>query len=358
MSQPPPDATRPRRIPELDALRGLAAFAVVLYHYTVRYDLKVGHLSAPLLRVPFGHYGVELFFLLSGFVIFMTLERTQRGLDFVVSRFSRLYPGYWVGAGVTLAAISLFGAPYESYGVTSGDIVANATMLQRYVPGAHNIDGAYWTLGVELTFYGLIFGLFLMGGLARIRTAIVILLAVALGLHFATGGGDITAPLSLRVVRKLFLEHYAPYFAAGIVFFKLYTEGPSRRDLGLIALCLACAALMRPGDDAIASSVTFAIFGLLVWGKLRWLAARPLMFLGAISYSLYVVHQNIGYLVIRHATRLGLETNLAILLAILVSMALAAAITYKVERPGQRLIRAAFKRRRAQEPQVVAPAKR
>ena len=80
------------RLQELDALRGLAALVVVLFHYTSRYDVVFGHNSAPLVSAPWGHFGVNLFFGISGFVIFMTLGRTQTPADFIVSRFSRLYP--------------------------------------------------------------------------------------------------------------------------------------------------------------------------------------------------------------------------------------------------------------------------
>lgn len=335
------------RILELDAVRGLAAFAVVLYHYTTRYDLKVGHASAPLFEVPFGHYGVELFFLLSGFVIFMTLARTKRSSDFAISRVSRLYPGYWVGMAVTLGAVALFGAPFEGYVIGARDVALNTTMLQRYAPGAVHVDGAYWTLSVELTFYALVLGLFVSGLLSRIRTAILVLLGVELVLHFATGGGDASAPLALRAVRQVLLSHYGPYFGAGILFFKLRhaTVSAERwRDVAGIAACLGAVAIMRPGADLVASALCFAIFALLASGRLSMLANRPLLFLGTISYSLYVVHQNIGFLVIRHATELGVGTNTAIALAILVALTLATATTFLVERPAQRWVRSTLKR--------------
>ena len=76
------------RVVELDALRGLAALAVVAFHYTTHYGNEVGHLGDMPVSFDFGNYGVELFFLISGFVIFMTLERTRTAMDFVVSRFA------------------------------------------------------------------------------------------------------------------------------------------------------------------------------------------------------------------------------------------------------------------------------
>src|SRR4030095_2287642 len=83
------------RIGELDALRGLAALAVMIFHYTGHYGKNVGHVDRPLLELALGNYGVQLFFMISGFVIFMTIEKTRTAMDFVVTRFSRLYPAYW-----------------------------------------------------------------------------------------------------------------------------------------------------------------------------------------------------------------------------------------------------------------------
>ncbi|MCM2335320.1 MAG: acyltransferase family protein, partial [Pseudomonas sp.] len=99
------------RVVELDALRGLAALAVVAFHYTTHYQAQVGHAQPLGFGFPFGNYGVHLFFLISGFVIFMTLERTRSPLDFVVSRFSRLFPAYWAAMAVTAAVVYTVGLP-------------------------------------------------------------------------------------------------------------------------------------------------------------------------------------------------------------------------------------------------------
>jgi peptidoglycan/LPS O-acetylase OafA/YrhL len=91
-------AEKPRtsRLVEIDALRGVAALAVVLFHYTTHFTKLFGASPPPTISFSMGHYGVNLFFIISGFVIFMTLEKTLRPMDFVVSRFSRLFPTYWV----------------------------------------------------------------------------------------------------------------------------------------------------------------------------------------------------------------------------------------------------------------------
>jgi hypothetical protein len=98
------------RIEGIDALRGLAALSVVLYHYTAWYDSDYGpHHTAPGLGLAFvyGQFGVELFFIISGFVIYMTLENTNHIYDFAVSRIARLYPAFLACLTVTLVTAYL-----------------------------------------------------------------------------------------------------------------------------------------------------------------------------------------------------------------------------------------------------------
>jgi len=83
------------RIEELDALRGLAAFAVMLYHYTAGEGPRLNRAEL-LVSVPWGHFGVQLFFVISGYVILMTVRRVRTAGEFAVSRFARLYPAFWV----------------------------------------------------------------------------------------------------------------------------------------------------------------------------------------------------------------------------------------------------------------------
>jgi peptidoglycan/LPS O-acetylase OafA/YrhL len=93
-----------QRYSELDAIRGVAVIMVVVYHYSVRY----GYPIEPVFSFGLGKYGVELFFIVSGFVIFLTLDKTTHALDFIVSRFSRLYPAYWIGVTLTFSVVYIY----------------------------------------------------------------------------------------------------------------------------------------------------------------------------------------------------------------------------------------------------------
>src|SRR5580704_5880782 len=147
-------ATNSRRLEGLDALRGIAAAAVMIYHYTIWYAQETGGHAPPGLSFsfPYGNLGVDLFFILSGFVIMMTLESGVSPRDFLISRFARLYPAFLASMGLTVisgVALGEFGPPYDL-----ARLLANLTMI----PGLFNaraIDGSYWSLFYELAFYAL-----------------------------------------------------------------------------------------------------------------------------------------------------------------------------------------------------------
>ncbi len=136
-----------KRFLGLDVLRGLAAMSVLMYHYTYIYGIKFGYHDQLLFKVPLGRIGVQVFFMISGYVIFMTLQRTQRGLDFAISRFSRLYPAYWAAMLITTMVVYLSGIPQLQ--VPIKDFFGNLAMLPI---GFEFVDTVYWTLVVELFF--------------------------------------------------------------------------------------------------------------------------------------------------------------------------------------------------------------
>ena len=103
-----------RRFPELDGLRGIAALWVVLFHYTfgvanhwLKHDLSLAAQVTPWNASIDGLRAVDLFFIVSGFVIFMTLDSSKSLLDFVVSRFARLFPAYWFSVLLTSTVVIL-----------------------------------------------------------------------------------------------------------------------------------------------------------------------------------------------------------------------------------------------------------
>lgn len=333
-------SSSPSRVLELDALRGLAALAVLAFHYTTQYQALYGHHPPLPVSFGFGNYGVHLFFLISGFVIFMTLERTRRPIDFVVSRFSRLFPAYWAAILVSAAVVYSIGMPSQQ--LPWQDVALDFTMIQDILGGRH-LDGSYWTLEIELFFYAQMLFWFALGQLGRIRWVIVgwLALAVAYGLaakydrHFS------------YFVRELLILRHIPFFALGILFYRLRTYPDEwRLDATLIGLALVAIAIAYPPVFALVALGCTAIFILFVRGWLGWLRAAPFAFFGTISYSLYLLHQAIGFSLIWQFERAGFGSAVAAFGAAVLVIVLATGLTFAVERPAMRWIRDAWRRRR------------
>ena len=143
------------RIAELDVLRGTAAVMVMIFHHTVIFQSMFGDGRAPGLQ--FGVFAVHLFFMISGFMIFMKLARTRSALDFAVSRGSRLFSVFWVA--ILLTQTVVWCAPLPGLPVSWRDAMWNLTMLAQplRVP---MVDVVNWSLVIELAFYALMLALF------------------------------------------------------------------------------------------------------------------------------------------------------------------------------------------------------
>ena len=321
------------RLYELDSLRGIAALIVVLYHYTTRYDEYYGHSIEPLFYFPFGEYGVFLIFIISGFVITLTLDRTKHWSDFLVSRASRLYPAYWMAITLTALTVWLFALPGRE--VTFRATLFNFTMLQDWLH-VPRVDGAYWTLTIQLSFYCIMFLIYAcnqMRNLARIGlmwNSVIIVAAFAeqylsLQIHWA--------------IKLFFLVDFGNLFIAGIMFYKLSRDFSVIYLLPIILSVLADYVL-RGGMHCVFISFLYLAFFLLAIGRLSWLGIKPLMFVGSISYSLYLIHQNIGFVIIRSLYQLGFATPWStILVPLMVSIAVASVMYFFLEKPAMAAVR-------------------
>jgi peptidoglycan/LPS O-acetylase OafA/YrhL len=325
------------RIAELDVLRGLAALVVMLFHHTVIFQNMYGDGRPPGLQ--FGVFAVHLFFMISGFVIFMTLARTRSALDFMVSRGSRLFPVFWVAVLLTQTVMSL--APLPVLAVSWHDALWNLTMLAEplHVP---MVDNVYWSLVIELAFYALMLVLFLAGGLRHIERLVMPWLLVQLAAVAAGTWLDYRIPAALTV---LLLLKYAHLFLAGMLCYRIRSDGVTPVRHALLAACCATQFAVQGVAAGIFGLLWFALFYALARRWLAWIALRPLVFLGTISYSLYLVHQNIGYVVMRALAAWPRPAQL--LAAAATVLLLATLLTFLVEQPALRLIRRLYKKLRA-----------
>ena len=326
--------TADRRIFELDAFRGIAAVAVVIFHYTSRFDELYGYPS-PVPHFDRGAYGPHVFFVISGFVILMTLERTKKSMDFVTSRFFRLYPVYWAGLILTFTVLTLFPLPHIPE-IPFRRFLVNLTMLQGFFRVKH-VDGVYWTLTVELAFYIVMFAIHRLGWMKRLPVLLYLWLGVDWTYHALLEGFAINH-WTMEPFRVFMITDFAHYFLMGVAFRVAQVTPKARRwAYPLVALCIASVFVLDGTDIGFIILGTAVLFHLIIEDKVRWLAWKPLVFLGAISYPLYIVHQNVGFVLLRSLAdiapnpwlRMGIVTTIVVLVS--------TAMTWLIERPSLRM---------------------
>jgi len=325
------------RLGEIDALRGVAALAVVLFHYSTRFHELYPELPTTSWQVPHGHYGVNLFFIISGFVIFMTLERTQVASDFVISRFSRLFPMYWAAVALTFVVTHWLGLPGKL--VSLGAAAANVLMFHNLL-GVPHVDGVYWTLEVELYFYCGMLLLFLRGGMHRVFEATAALLLVRWAYFIAHAGWGID--LSFTVGRLLILKQL-PWFVLGIAIYVLTQTQASRLEHGRALVAGVFAVVTLAVTDSLMLGALAAVLAALVWlaasGRLPLPGGPLLPWLGSISYPLYLLHENVGWSLMRKALLHGWSADMAAAAVLLAMLGLAHLASRGIEQPAMRWVR-------------------
>ena len=312
----------PIRFYEIDLLRFLAAMSVVVYHYTYR-GYAQGDYSPIVfpgigLVTRYGYLGVELFFIISGYVVLLSAQgKTVR--QFFLSRLTRLYPAYWVACTLTFVVKRLWGpSPVDTHMSTwlhagIGQYAYNMTMLQDFfhVPV---MDGAYWSLSVEITFYFIISLLIGYKLLEHIDWFILFWLAyAALPGRFHAGSAFDT----------LLFPEYAPYFSAGMLFYLLQSpQGrTARRYILLLVSYLLAMRACRNHASLVANyfhdtfswqlacatvSAFFLIVYLVAFRKINLSKFTWLAWLGALTYPLYLIHSDIAFIAFH---RLGMFYN-------------------------------------------------
>jgi peptidoglycan/LPS O-acetylase OafA/YrhL len=319
-----------RRLLELDALRGFAALGVCLFHFGL---------------FKFGVAGVDLFFIISGFVIYMSISNSNKIKDFLVSRAIRLFPSYWLS--ILVAIISIRFLTNEEIHFNRNFVIGNLLMLQPIFK-AKDLVGAYWTLYVELTFYISMSLIWYFKKLMHIESIILIgllLMIVINGSHLILQDHYpqyTRISMTLRPLMALFFSHFNT-FSAGIVFYIIYTKGNNtfRSALLFLSLCVTAIAhhdsvmirnYLNIPQHLISILIMYVIFILVIKDKLPYLRFKLLIVLGNISYVFYLIHQSFGLdlkMVLTPTLGLFLSNAISIFTVIIFSFL----ITYYIDIP-------------------------
>jgi peptidoglycan/LPS O-acetylase OafA/YrhL len=341
-----------RAIVGLDLIRFAAAFLVVIYHLghrawappveqaSIRQLMPNSPAYPELEPVAWlGWVGVEIFFVISGLVIANSAENSSP-FHFLRSRVLRLAPGIWVCATITLLAVLLIKGDFDSRTF----VFYGRTMALPLFPRAPWIDSVYWTLIVELVFYGVIF---VMLALDRFRHIEVLAIFMGLSsagvwvLHIILDRGDWF--LGSWTAHVLLLRHGC-FFAAGILLWLVLFNRVSVLRIAVLGFCLVGAVievgqlaetkadvigrdlsvlgaqiLFLFGFVAIALSVLFNPLLSKVLGQNRGLVAT----LGLMTYPLYLVHNVAGVGVLNFLDDLGFQRHISIVLSSLAMVGLA-----------------------------------
>ncbi len=331
------------RILELDALRGLAAILVVFFHVTNK--------DALFSFFKFGTTGVDLFFLISGFVIFMSIQSINKGIDFVINRVSRLYPTYWTAVTITFILI-LFKNTYDGVSfnlIQIYNFIANLSMFQFYFK-VQDLDGPYWTLVIEMLFYIFILVIYKLKLLNRLNLiGLSICLLVVLSINILPDSKFIK-----RIIWWIPLLQFLPLFLAGTVFYKIYHSKENQfQNYLILGICLISQVALFPFvgrsfhfisqfEYFLLLSFYYFLFVLFVNKKLTLIINKFSIFLGTISYSLYLIHQYLSTKIIIPYFNEQLGINfwiVTIFINLPIIIGLSALITYKVEIPYTKLLK-------------------
>lgn len=362
----PPRPGRPQ-LPALTGVRFMAAFMVVMLHARSALRLDV----PPVLRqvVESGQLSVTLFFILSGFILVYTYARADQPDTLSVSRatfwrarFARIYPVY--ALGLLLDAPFFLGAWSNGGLHLSGPVtLALAPVLaQAWVPPSAcvwNCPG--WSISAEAFFYLLFpallpLALTLSRRVAWARLAFLWLLSL-----LPVVAVMLLNPALPRGVQALDLLYYGPLFRVpefllGMALAQRFLTAPpglrEARTARWISL-VVIAALVLAGPDVMNNNLrnvlSIPAFGALIWGlapgqgKVAVTLARPVaVYLGEISYGLYILHAPLLNLMVTLGAQTWAQGQpvLVTLGAVLVGVILLAALTYRfLERPAQAALR-------------------
>ena len=144
----------------------------------------------------------------------------------------------------------------------------------------------------------------------------------------------------------MLVQSHIPFFAIGICCYRLMIEAIDWRWAAIIlTLATVTVFCVDSIEMGLVACITTAIFLLIVTAGASWLRAKPLIWLGTISYTLYLLHGNIGSTIIRNFELRHIDSNIAVTVAAVSSIALATAMTILIERPAMKWIRDRYRER-------------
>lgn len=343
-----------QRLCFIDSLRGLTSFAVLISHLygTTPIGTKVmASWMHPALKTVFEnlHSGVEIFFVISGFVVAYALKDTlvnfRSTLNFLLRRYIRLSPPYWFAVIFSVLTLAISNIFLQDRAVVLPDlqkILINCFFLQDLLQVGH-IVGAAWTLCLEVQFY-LFFILFMAAAQYWSRTRSTISSHLLIFLPISVISVLTRLNLPKNPIPGFFIDWWYMFFLGVILCWVKRGQIQDRWFFIYLALISTTLVFDFRLADLIVIITGIIFFVAIKRDKLNsWLNFKWLLYLGSISYSLYLIHGDTGSRFLNIVYRIGKNNHLiaavGFLLAILVSV-LAAQLLYRlIEKPSIKLSR-------------------
>ena len=301
----------------IDSLRAIAIIFVVLFHYTYHYEseylLRSDQWKFELAR--YGWSGVDIFFIVSGYCIGMTIIKTQNFIEFVVRRVARLYPGYLICGLLTLIFYSYFDLPGREVDWFTGFM---NLIFANFIPGMNfkYIDGIYWALMVEIKFY-LFFGLifFFLNSLKK---------SINIWFIFCVLGNIISIfdKNSLIFITSIF--PHANLFLIGLLIFHFDKVSLINKSIIFLFVIISLLTNERYTGFELYFVLLLSFVSLFLLKKID-LNIKILSSLGLISYTWYLTHNAIGIIIIRELNNLELQ-NISVISATVITLFLSVII--------------------------------
>jgi peptidoglycan/LPS O-acetylase OafA/YrhL len=273
--------------------------------------------------------------MLSGLVNAMTLLSKHRSDDFLAARLIRICPPFWAAMLVNSVLVCLL--PLSTHPPTSAQWLANLTIVPN-LWGQACIEPVTWTLQVELLFYLVLLTWFSLGAMRRpwiltgVMLAMVAAVCVPLKHHWLAEG---TVPFGIATALKtVFIMDTLPLFLIGVLLNELRCGRGSWTGHGLAIF--GCGIVFHLIDERHFNPALTVFFTVLLafsaFGRVPLLRLRPIAYVAGISYSLYLLHNNLGSTIIYHLDR-AIGPWPALIVGTICVFAIATASTYWFERP-------------------------
>jgi peptidoglycan/LPS O-acetylase OafA/YrhL len=343
-----------RRIAGLDGLRGIAAIAVMEFHFAI-FFLPQARLFDLLPTLGRAYLAVDLFFILSGFVMAhvygkaLTSSWREQWPTFAIARFARLYPLFAVSTMVMVIVFALSNTEITSVSFSDSSLVLQPFLLQQWAVGL-NWNYPSWSISTEIEayiYFVFFAGLLLTGKRPLLIAACCIIALVALCLAQGGSLNDFSGPRALA--RTL------AGFTLGVLLYRAHSSDDARvspKWAALTAIVFAGLGKLTHLDVLIVGAFVCLIYYCAVaTGPLtRILNSGPSVALGRWSYSIYLWHVPTHYAVMALFAAIGIpvgllgisNSRLLILATTLIVIGLSAVHYEFFEAPVRRAISNAF----------------